>query len=326
VVDRQFILGEEEKEYFVKLMRQVEAFSGVRVLTYCVMSNHFHLLLEVPDGMELKDFSDEEFLARIRHLYRGEQAAAGITRRDIEWKLQHWREQGWDHPVDELKEQYLKRMYNLSEFMKTLKQRFTQWYNGRHQRRGTLWESRFKSVLTGGSWEALLTVAAYIDLNPARAGLVGDPGSYRWCGYAEAVGGKRLARRGLATILESEGESGHWTHVAAEYRKLLYGAGEKERRDQETGKIIKHGLDRKSVKKVLKAGGKLTAPQYLRCRARYFSDGFVIGTRTFVNHYFDRNRGLFGPKRKDGARKIRGANLPDFWSLRDLKVDAVRLE
>ena len=49
IVDRRFVLGEEERRHFVKLMRKMEAFSGVRVLTYCVMSNHFHILVEVPD-------------------------------------------------------------------------------------------------------------------------------------------------------------------------------------------------------------------------------------------------------------------------------------
>ena len=38
VVDRQF----------VRLMRMSEEFYGVRVLTYCVMTNHFHLMVEVP--------------------------------------------------------------------------------------------------------------------------------------------------------------------------------------------------------------------------------------------------------------------------------------
>ncbi|MEZ5431159.1 MAG: hypothetical protein R3F31_08270 [Verrucomicrobiales bacterium] len=49
---------------------------------------------------------------------------------------------------------------------------------------------------------ALLTMAAYIDLNPVRAGMVDDPKDYRWCGYAEAVAGGRRARRGLGTMLE----------------------------------------------------------------------------------------------------------------------------
>jgi putative transposase len=49
VVDRRFILGDEEREHFVVLMRKLEAFLGVRVVTYVVMSNHFHLLIEEPD-------------------------------------------------------------------------------------------------------------------------------------------------------------------------------------------------------------------------------------------------------------------------------------
>ncbi len=45
VVNREYVLGEEEREQFVEMMRCYEHFCGVRVLTYCVMSNHFHLLL-----------------------------------------------------------------------------------------------------------------------------------------------------------------------------------------------------------------------------------------------------------------------------------------
>ena len=39
VVDRQMVLGSEEKEKFRKLMRAVEAFSGVQVLTYAILDN-----------------------------------------------------------------------------------------------------------------------------------------------------------------------------------------------------------------------------------------------------------------------------------------------
>ena len=53
--------------------------------------------------------------------------------------------------------------------MKVLKQRFTQWFNGRHARRRTLWEDRFRSVLVEGKGQALRAMAANIDLNPVRA-------------------------------------------------------------------------------------------------------------------------------------------------------------
>ncbi|MDF1753979.1 MAG: hypothetical protein P1U89_14445 [Verrucomicrobiales bacterium] len=82
------------------------------------------------------------------------------------------------------------------------KQRFSQWYNLRNDRRGTLWEERYKSVLVEGSQEALMTMAAYIDLNPVRAGIVKRAEDYRWTGYGAAAGGDADARKGLGRILD----------------------------------------------------------------------------------------------------------------------------
>jgi hypothetical protein len=62
----------------------------------------------------------------------------------------------------------------------------------------------------------------------------------------------------------------------------------------------------------------------LRRRVRYFTAGAVIGSRSFVNEAFANARERFGPKRKDGARKMRGAAAPAaaiLWSLRDLRSD-----
>jgi REP element-mobilizing transposase RayT len=42
------VLGEEEKAHFAKLLRLYEQVCQVRVVTYCVMANHFHVLVEVP--------------------------------------------------------------------------------------------------------------------------------------------------------------------------------------------------------------------------------------------------------------------------------------
>jgi hypothetical protein len=44
--------------------------------------------------------------------------------------------------------------------MKLLKQRFTQWYNRRTGRKGTLWEDRFKSVVVEGAGAALVAMGA----------------------------------------------------------------------------------------------------------------------------------------------------------------------
>jgi putative transposase len=84
------------------------------------------------------------------------------------------REDGHHEAAEALKAHYTYRMYDVSEFAKTLKQRITMSYNRRHGRRGTLWEERFKSLLVGNSEGALSAVAAYIDLNAVRAGIVSD--------------------------------------------------------------------------------------------------------------------------------------------------------
>ena len=90
-----------------------------------------------------------------------------VRERLAQWTL--WREQGLERVVQEDQARLRGRMYDLSQYMKTLKQRYSQWYNRTASRRGTLWEQRFKSVVVEGSRNALLTMAAYIDLNAVRA-------------------------------------------------------------------------------------------------------------------------------------------------------------
>jgi hypothetical protein len=45
---------------------------------------------------------------------------------------------------------------------------------------------------------------------------------------------------------------------------------------------------------------------YLRCKVRYFSDGAVLGGKNFVEGIFQACRERFGPKRRNGARPLRG--------------------
>lgn len=189
VVNREFVLGEEEKAQFCRYMRLYEELYGLRVISYCLMSNHFHILVEVPQRPEEEDLpNDEELIARVQKCL-GEKAAT-----DLRWELERFRGQGNDHTAEELRQNWFARMWNVSTFMKVLKQRFTQWFNRRHQRRGTLWEERFKSVLVEGKGPALRAMAAYIDLNPVRAGICQDPKDYRCYTYGEAIGGGKTSK------------------------------------------------------------------------------------------------------------------------------------
>ena len=171
VVDRRFVFEERECEAFRMFFRMYENFSGCRVLAYCVMSNHFHLLLEVPQ-MADGGLSDEELLQRLGGLY-SEVVVAGVAAELAEARKIS---RGENNAVAEARvaaihARYTYRMHNLSEFMKGLLIRFTRWFNRMHSRSGTLWEERFKSVIVE-SGVAARTMAAYIDLNPVRAGMV----------------------------------------------------------------------------------------------------------------------------------------------------------
>ena len=66
--------------------------------------------------------------------------------------------------------------------------RYVQYINHTYGRTGTLWDSRYKSSLVQAE-TYLLLCQRYIELNPARAGMVSDPGEYPWSSYrANALG------------------------------------------------------------------------------------------------------------------------------------------
>ena len=304
VVDRNFVFRVHERDVFRRIMRQVEAFSGVRVLTWTILSNHFHLLVHVAPRPEV-ELTDEEILSRCRALY----SRPAMVKIELEFAAAK-RVGGEIRRA--LRARFLKRMNDLSEFMKTLKQKFTSWFNRKHGRVGVLWESRFKSVAVEGDWASLLKVAAYIDLNPVRAGLAEDPKDYRWSGYSEAVAGNRVARRGLSLALQGTKPGAHWGDVAPRYRKLLYGIGEE--------KACRRGLTRKAVAEAFKAGGELSLAQLLRCRIRYFSDGMAIGSERFVDSVFALVREAFGKHRTSGARKMVGGDWGDLRVARALRI------
>jgi putative transposase len=323
VVERRFHFGPVEKEMFVQLMREYEQFCGVYIITYCVMSNHFHVLLEVPPRPEQLP-SDEELVKRIEGLSGLAGSAAGATRRVLE----DFRKNGHDDAAEALREKFFARMWDLSAFMKLLKQRFTQWFNHQHDRRGTLWEERFKSVLVEGEGQALLTMAAYIDLNPVRAGLVKDPAEYRWSGYGEAASGRRGAREALRKLVTKSHrhvlEATSMEAALREYRTFLFGTGEENDGVDAQGRPLRRGLSPEKVAEVIEGKGRLPAQDYVWLRVRYFVDGAVIGSRGFVDDVFRRYRKRFGEKRKDGARRIRGVESDELFAMRDLQVDPLK--
>lgn len=71
--------------------------------------------------------------------------------------------------------------------MQALGRSYVRYFNAAQARTGTLWEGRYKSTLIQ-SERYLLVCMAYIDLNPVRAGLVGDPAEYPWSSHRHYAG------------------------------------------------------------------------------------------------------------------------------------------
>lgn len=327
VVDRRRVFEARDKEIFRKILRNQEAFTGVRVVTYCLLSNHFHLLLEVPDRETLAPLDEEGLLAVLPLLYDGE------TVEGVRQELECARLSGNEAWHREILARYERRRGDLSRFLKELKMRLTFHMNKRLDRSGTLWEGRFKSVLVEDHERALLTIAAYIDLNPVRAGLVANPEDYRWCGYAEAVAGGRRglrARDGLGRMLGEALDDPEypkdWRRTTARYRMFLYQEGREVAADPETGQRGRRGFKEAEIEAVVARDGEMSLHEALRHRVRYFSDGAVLGSAEFVNAVFERERGQggrFGEKRTSGARRMHGADWGGLRVLRDLRKDVI---
>ena len=251
--------GLREKEYLRKLIWQVAEFSGIRVITYAVMDNHFHVFAEVPPERVV---SDEEIVRRFAVLYPEPTPWQPLTADALAELLAANDDRG-----QALRADLLTRMHDVSWLMKTINQRFATWFNKSRDRFGPVFAERFKSVLVEGDVKVLRTVAAYIDLNAVRAGLADDPKDYRFCGYAEAVVGHGAAVDGLS-VLACGGLEG--------YRQSLFGIAA-------APKEGKNSIDPATASRVIEQEqGKLSMPEVLRCKCRYLTQGYIIGSREFV--------------------------------------------
>ncbi len=301
IVGAAFLLGDREREVLRSQLWKVAEFCGVEVLTYCLMSNHFHVLVRTPHADGVAGISDGELLRRAGCIYSKEKVELFGELLGSE-----------DKRVAESCRAGLKgRMGDVSQYMKELKQRFSIWYNRSHRRSGTLWAERFKSVLVQDDAFALSVVAAYIDLNPVRAGMVSDPGKYRFCGYGEAMGGSKRARLGICGVF---GEAGDWAGSVSKYRVVVFGTGCRYDASAPRG-----AADGKKAFEVMNSGGRVGREEALRCRVRYFTDGAVLGSKAFVQGYFEARRSEFGVRRRDGPRRMRGSDWGELACIRDLR-------
>ncbi len=294
------------------------------------MSNHFHLLVRVPHRPEGFDVPLEVVVARMER-------ALGQDAMDLLCQqLEFWQRAGLDELTEAWRQKQIARMFSLSEFVKCVKFRFTRWYNRRTGRKGGLWESRFTSVIVEEEERALRTMAAYIDLNPVRAGMVADPADYRWSGYAEAMAGKARSRRGLVRIIgqmawsrEASVGAKPWGAEAFPavverralviYRAILGGQGVERKR--EDGTVVRRGVSEKVKAKLTTPNERRMAAEVFTRRVQHFTRGAVLGSRAFIDGWFAANRevvqGRSRTERKVGAKSLGRGALRGLYTFRN---------
>lgn len=290
-----FLLDDNAKIQLRTMLMAEISFSGADLITYTIMDNHFHVVVRIDPT---RTISDDELLARVMKCCGAESRYVRAIQQDLI-------SIGTISPM--LRQRLTRRMNDVSAFMKELKERFSRWFNKTHNRYGTLWAERFKSVLVEDGSEALRAICAYVDLNCVRAGLVDDPAHYRFCGYSEALGQASVARQGLSSFLPGNS----WDEKLCHYRKYLFC------RAAESGHSGKKSVDRSVLLKKLKTDGHLDLPELLRLKISYFSRGIALGERRFVDSVIIQFRHHFSSRRTPGARPLKGTNWQDTAVLRE---------
>lgn len=269
VVQKRHLLLDVQREVWVKSLEKAALFSGVDVITYCVLENHFHILVRIDPCA--KGCDDAELVRRYRGLYGSERAGwSGLDAGELEHALL-W---GPADVAQALRERLRRRMGDVSEFMRTLRQRYVKWFNRTYDTVGTLWAERFGSVLVEDAPWVVALVAAYIDLNPVRAGLAKLPEDYRWSGYTQALAGHAGLRVQYGRCFPSAGTEGR---ALGQYRLLMLGKGTSSKRDGRGARV-----DRELLLEAVSSGGELKPHELLQLKVRYFTRGLLLGSPGWI--------------------------------------------
>ena len=303
-VGQTFYFGDDsEKDRLLLWLDKAVAFCGVELRAWCVMSNHVHLLVKVPPHRAAAALSDEELLRRMRQLYLPKRHQA-ILQQWEDWR----RIDGNDRRVDAAKARLRARMNNISSFMSIFKQAVAQDYNARHRHSGSIWGgSRFKSVFLQGSLSVQLSVAAYIHLNPVRAGIVESPEQYPWSSWGAAATRTASASRNALLALYNESlpptAKLTWPSVKAKLSAVHALARARD------GVLPEDALAALFADAELipaptspapspaKEPSTPPLPSMLSAKSSVFTSTPILGSKEFIHHYFTTSGGRFAATR-----------------------------
>jgi REP element-mobilizing transposase RayT len=267
-----YALEKQDKDFLLSTIIWLSKIYFVEVFGFCIMGNHFHLMVKMHIGDE---FSDKDIQARYSFMRRGKTKIL-LSKEQIKKCRDKWS--------------------NLSAYVQEIKQRFSQYFNKTHKRKGYFWADRFKSVIIDNG-ETLINCLAYIDLNPVRAGLVEKPEHYRWCS--------------LGYYVETKDKE---SFLSLDFGLKEFGFKQERERfryylkyvHQKGGLINTNGMNM----------GVAMSTERFRHRTRYFSDSGIMGKKEFVEKIYGGFKEYFSSRYEKKPRAIRG--LDGVFSLKRL--------
>ena len=248
-----FIFGDIEKEKGMKIVLDLSKLFFIEPISMCWMGNHWHIVVFAPEVPP----SIEDAAAKYNAYY---------SKKNIQIDPKNNREKC---------EKIAEQLCDISFFMRQIHQKFTYYINRLHNRRGTLWAERFKSTILDGK-ESLWNCVKYVELNPVRAEMVSNPEDYRFSTWGYYCGtGRHFFKDNFERHMRlSMGEfAKKWTNdeVNAEFRGELARTIAYESSEN---------LD--PLKEKEKAKRKDSMPIRFLRRTRHWSDGAIIGSKSFV--------------------------------------------
>ena len=243
------------REKMVSLFREVATLYTVEPIAFQFLGNHWHAIIYAPAECP----NPAETVKRYNQYYKD--AKPPIT------------------PDDPLIENLAKRLNSISAFAGLVQQRFATWFN-RHspkKRRGKLWGDRFKSTILECG-DAVWRCLCYVEMNPVRAHLADDPANYRFGSWGIWHGTEKhpFAENFLKHMRACLGDkAANWTieQIRDVLRVELARAQARDDKQATPGSVESTANAARE-----RPGLQLTVER----RCRFWSDGLIIGCKTFV--------------------------------------------
>jgi putative transposase len=242
-----------KRDKFIQLLNHFAQAYYCQLITYCVMGNHYHIVIRFDESFQA---TRQDLEARAALLYPNNE----VWRKG--WSDDHWNK-------------FQNRLHDMSEFMRNVQQAFTRWVNKKEKTSGSFWRDRFKSVILADG-DSVLDCALYVDLNPVRAGLVTRPEDWEGGAYFMRSIQQDQQLMSLHELMDlSLAENAEKT-----YREQLYYRGNVPSKEQDS--IIPDHIVEREAERGFEQSGR-----YLK-RVSYLSRGYVVGKRETVENWLDK--------------------------------------